>query len=194
MLPRREGSGASRGSMPQPEAGVAALLPVVYDELRRMARGRLRLERGDLTLSTTELVHEAWLRLGDNEDVAARGRNYFFAAASQAMRRIVVDHARRRRRLKRGGGRVAVTLDETVAAPAGGEVDLLELEDALQELARVAARPAQVVECRFFGGLSADETAQALGITPRTVHRDWAFARAWLYDHLTRNSGPGPDR
>ena len=180
--------------MPQPEAGVAALLPVVYDELRRMARGRLRLERGDLTLSTTELVHEAWLRLGDNEDVAARGRNYFFAAASQAMRRIVVDHARRRRHLKRGGGRVAVTLDETVAAPAGGEVDLLELEDALQELARVAARPAQVVECRFFGGLSADETAQALGITPRTVHRDWAFARAWLYDHLTRNSGPGPDR
>lgn len=194
MLPRRDGSGASGGALPPPEAGVAALLPVVYDELRRMARGRLRLERGDLTLSTTELVHEAWLRLGDNEDVAARGRSYFFAAASQAMRRIVVDHARRRRRLKRGGGRVAVTLDETVAAPAGGEVDLLELEDALQELARVAARSAQVVECRFFGGLSADETAQALGITPRTVHRDWAFARAWLYDHLTRNSGPGSDR
>lgn len=189
MQARRERSGASAGSMPRAEADVAALLPIVYDELRRMARGRLRLERGELTLSTTELVHEAWLRLGRNEDVAARGRSYFFAAASQAMRRIVVEHARRRRRLKRGGGRTAVTLDETVAAPEGGDVDLLELEEALQELATVAARPAQVVECRFFGGLNAEETAQALGITPRTVHRDWAFARAWLYDHLTRGTG-----
>lgn len=173
---------------PSPEESVAALLPLVYDELRRMARGRLRLERGDFTLSTTELVHEAWLRLGDSAQVAGRGRAYFFAAAAQAMRRIVVDHARKRRRIKRGGGRVAVTLDDDLAVTDAGGVDLLELEEALQQLALVAARPAQVVECRFFGGLSADDTAQALGVTRRTVHRDWAFARAWLHDHLT--SGP----
>lgn len=173
---------------PSPEESVAALLPLVYDELRRMARGRLRLERGDFTLSTTELVHEAWLRLGDRDEVARRGRAYFFAAAARAMRRIVVDHARRRRRVKRGGGRVAVTLDDDLAVTDAGSVDLLELEEALQKLALVAPRPAQVVECRFFGGLNADDTAQALGVTSRTVHRDWAFARAWLHDHLT--SGP----
>ena len=170
---------------PSPEESVAALLPLVYDELRRMARGRLRLERGDFTLSTTELVHEAWLRLGDSDEVAKRGRAYFFAAAAQAMRRIVVDHARRRRRIKRGGGRVAVTLDDDLAVADAGSVDLLELEAALQQLALVAPRPAQVVECRFFGGLNADDTAQALGVTSRTVHRDWAFARAWLHDYLT---------
>jgi len=176
---------------PSPEEGIDELLPVVYDELRRMARGRLRLERGDFTLSTTELVHEAWLRLGDNVQLAARGRSYYFAAAAQAMRRIVVDHARRRRRIKRGGGRVAVTLDDEMGVAEGGGVDLLELEEALQQLSLVAARPARVVECRFFGGLSADETAQALDITVRTVHRDWAFARAWLHDHLAGGPGDG---
>lgn len=161
-----------------------ALLPAVYDELRAMARGRLRHERADLTLSPTELVHEAYLRLADATRVTDRGRAYFFAAAAQAMRRIVVEHARRRARLKRGGGRVAITLDEALALPAGAEVEVLDLDEALDRLGEIAPRAARVVECRFYGGLGVEETAVALDVTPRTVNRDWGFARAWLFDHL----------
>lgn len=167
------------------------LVPVVYDELHRMAGRRLRLERGDLTLSTTELVHEAYMRLADATRVTARGRAYFFAAAAQAMRRILVDHARRRGRQKRGGGQRPVALDEGVAVIAGEPVDVLPLEEGLNRLSAIAERAARVVECRFFGGLSIEDTALALGVTPRTVNRDWQFARAWLYDHLTADAGQG---
>ncbi len=170
-----------------PNAGSAPLdllLPLVYDELREMAGRRLRQERGDVTISPTELVHEAYLRLGDTSGVTARGRAYFFAAAAQAMRRIIVDHARRRGRQKRGGGEHVITLDEGLALTDGAHVEVLDLEEGLEQLTTIAGRAARVVECRFYGGLSIDETAAALGITTRTVNRDWQFARAWLHDYL----------
>ena len=176
-----QSDGAEPGSAP-----IEALLPLVYDELREMASRRLRREGRDLTLSPTELVHEAYLRLGDTGSVTARGRAYFFAAAARAMRRIIVDHARRRGRRKRGGGERPITLDDAAALVDGPDVDILELEPGLEQLATIAERAARVVECRFYGGLSVDDTATALGVTTRTVNRDWQFARAWLHDHLKR--------
>lgn len=170
-------------------APIDRLLPAVYEELRGMAGKRLRMERGDLTMSPTELVHEAYLRLADETRVTARGRAYFFAAAAQAMRRIIVDHARRRGRLKRGGGEAPVTLDDDLALTGDAGIDVLELEDGLERLAALAERPARVVECRFYGGLSIDDTALTLGVTPRTVNRDWQFARAWLHDYM-RGASP----
>ena len=167
-------------------APIELLMPLVYDELREMAGRRLRRDGRDLTLSPTELVHEAYLRLGDTGSVSARGRAYFFAAAAQAMRRIIVDHARRRGRVKRGGGDRAITLDDAVALVDPSEIDVLDLEPGLEQLAAIAERAARVVECRFYGGLSVDDTAAALGVTTRTVNRDWQFARAWLHDHLKR--------
>ena len=156
-----------------------------------MANKRLRRDRGNLTLSPTELVHEAYLRLGDTSGVTARGRAYFFGAAAQAMRRIIVDHARRRGRHKRGGGERPITLDEALVLADGAEADVLDIEDGLQQLATIAERPARVVECRFYGGLSVDDIAAALGVTPRTVNRDWQFARAWLHDYLKSSAKAG---
>ena len=176
------------------EAGPApfdVLLPLVYDELREMAGRRLRRDGGDLTLSPTELVHEAYLRLGDTGSVTEHGRAYFFAAAAQAMRRIIVDHARRRGRHKRGGGERAITLDDAVALVDGADVEILDLEPGLVQLAAVAERAARVVECRFYAGLSVEDTAAALGVTTRTVNRDWQFARAFLHDHLKRTGLDG---
>ena len=161
-----------------------ALLPLVYDELRGMAGRRLRQEARHPTLSPTELVHEAYVRMADATRVTARGKAYFFAAAAQSMRRILVDHARYRHRAKRGGGAAALTLHDAVALTAGPELDVLELEQGLERLEEVQERAAKVVECRFYGGLSIEETASALGVTTRTVDRDWKFARAWLFDHL----------
>jgi RNA polymerase sigma factor (TIGR02999 family) len=160
------------------------LVSLVYDDLHAMAAGRLRASGADLTLSPTDLVHEAYVRLADSTRVTRRGRAYFFAAAARAMRRIMVDHVRRRSRLKRGGGERAITLDDAVAFGGGGPVDVLDLERGLERLYTIAARPVRVVECRFYGGLSIDDTALALGVTARTVNRDWQFARAWLYDYL----------
>lgn len=165
-------------------AALARLLPAVYDELRGMADQRLQRESGALTLSPTELVHEAYLRLADTTRVTARGRAYFFAAAAQAMRRIIVDHARRRGRLKRGGGMQHITLDDAMALMDGTDVEVLDLNDALDRLAVIDERAARVIECRFYGGLSIEDTAMALGVTTRTINRDWQFARAWLFDSL----------
>lgn len=167
------------------------VLPLVYDELRVMAGRRLGAEHGNPTLSPTELVHEAYLRMVDTTQVTARGKAYFFAAAAQAMRRIVVDRARRRGRLKRGGGGTPLTLHDSVALVAGPELAVLELEQGLERLAGIRERAAKVVECRFYGGLSVEETARALGVASRTVDRDWQFARAWLYDYL---QGSGESR
>lgn len=161
-----------------------ALLPLVYEELRRMAARRLRTEHGPSTLSTTELVHEAYLRLAQGGAVTRRGQAYFFAAAAQAMRRIVVEHARKRHRLKRGSGRSPVILECAAELADGDASDVLELDEALERLAAIAPRAAKVVECRFYGGLSVAETALALGVTTRTIDRDWLFARAWLHDFL----------
>ena len=175
------------------EPALARLLPLVYAELHSMAERRLRGEHGAVTLSPTELVHEAYLRLSGSAGVTERGRGYFFAAAAQAMRRIVVDYARRRGRVKRGGGAPPITLDDAVAITGGSDEErLLDLDEALHALAAIAERAARVVECRFYGGLTVEETALALGITTRTVNRDWAFARAWLFDQLEASRGAQP--
>jgi RNA polymerase sigma factor (TIGR02999 family) len=162
----------------------AALFPVVYDELRRMARQQLRHERDGHTLATTDLVHEAWLRLGSAPDGAAMERAQFFAIASAAMRHVLIDHARRHQALRRGGGARAVTLDEAQIAATESSAELVALDDALSRLAELDERLARVVECRYFGGLTEDETARALGVTARTVRRDWVKAKAWLYREL----------
>lgn len=171
------------------------LLPVLYAELRRLARARLRDERPGHTLQATALVHEVYLRLVDQTRVQWQDRNHFFAVAAQAIRRILVDHARGRARRKRGGGAPQVPLEEAVDAAAPFEVDLLELHRALDHLAAQNPLPARVVELRFFGGLTSEESAAVLGISPRTAERHWQFARAWLYQELADAPGTGePNR
>jgi RNA polymerase sigma factor (TIGR02999 family) len=160
------------------------LLPLVYTELRGLAHGYLARERADHTLSTTALVHEAYLKLVDQSQVTARGRTYFFGAAARAMRQILVDYARRRMRLKRGGDRDPVSLSGVQLSVDDFAADLIDLDEALDRLADLDPRQAEVVECRFFGGLTTKETAKVIGVSPRTVKRDWALARAWLYRRL----------
>jgi RNA polymerase sigma factor (TIGR02999 family) len=171
-------------------AALDALVEILYDELKHMARRDLARERAGHTLQTTALVHEAWLKLVDSERVGERGRAYFFAAAAQAMRQVLVDHARRRMADKRGGGVVHEELENVQIAVDEFAFELLDLDDALQRLATVSPRQARVVECRYFGGLNVEETAAALDISPRTVKSDWALARAWLYEEL-RSSESG---
>lgn len=157
-----------------------ALLPRIYDELRRIAHYRLRGERPDHTLNTTGLVHEAYMKLVQLDRMNWKNRAHFFAIASQAMRNILVDYAHRRKAQKRGGDRDRVTLNDADAAIEARLDDLVALHQALEQLAVHDARQARIVECRFFGGLTIDETAEALDISPATVSRDWAMARAWL--------------
>ncbi len=168
-----------------------ALAPLVYAELRRQARRALRREREGHTLQPTALVHEAWLRLGDQHDGRWESRTQFFAIAAQMMRRVLVDHARARRSLKRGGGAVQVTLgdaDRPDAGPAGDRpldaLDVLALNDALARLARLDPRKAQLVDLRYFAGLSIPEAAAVLGVSLATVGREWAVARMWLRREL----------
>ena len=159
------------------------LVRAVYDELREIARAYLRRERADHTLVTTALVHEAYERvLGPRADYSGRG--HFFGAAARAMRQVLVQHARHRGRLKRGGGARALSLTEAGEVAAAEGLDVLDLDAALTRLAELDARQAAVVECRYFGGLSVEETAEALGISPSTVKREWRMARAWLYAAL----------
>lgn len=162
----------------------AQVYPLVYEELRELARRHLARERRDHTLQTTALVHEAYLRLVDDTQVGSRGRAYFFAAAGRAMRRVLVDHARRRGAIKRGSNMRPLQLDEIEIAIDSFADELVELDAALERLAALNPRHAQVVECRFFAGMSVEETAQALDVSARTVKYDWALARAWLYDTL----------
>ena len=169
-------------------AALDQLFPKVYDELRQMARGRLRHERPDHTLGATELVHEAFFRLVRLDRIDWRGRAHFLAIASQAMRNVLLDHAEHRGARKRGGGARPVTL-ERIDVPDDMPTDeVLALCEALQQLEKLEPRQARVVECRFFGGLSLDETAEALGISPATVSRDWTIARAWLHAQLAEAS------
>ncbi len=165
---------------------LAKLLPLLYPELRKMARQQLVHERRNHTLQTTALVHDAYLRLVDQTQVTERGRAYFFAAAAQTMRRILVEYARRRRTKKRGGGQAPLTLEEDQIAIDAYAGELIDLDTALERLAALNPRHAQVVECRFFGGLSIQETAAALEVSCRTVDNDWALARAWLRHALGR--------
>ena len=160
------------------------LLPLVYDEFRALARHYLAQERCNHTLQPTALVHEAYMKLVDQTRVDWQGRSHFFAVAAQAMRRILVDHARSRQRDKRGGGRARVVLYEAVALSPQKDEDVLALDEALERLAALDARQAKVVELRFFGGLSVEEVAEALGVSKRTVEGDWTFARAWLSREL----------
>jgi RNA polymerase sigma factor (TIGR02999 family) len=160
----------------------AEILPLVYDELRRLASAYMRRERADHTLQTTSLVHEAYLRLR-NHRAGWRGKTHFFALAAIEMRRVLVEHARARAAQKRGGGRCEVTLDED-AAVTPGPLGILALDEALRRLARTSARRAAVAEYRIFAGLTEAEMAKVLGVSERTVREDWRAARAWLKREL----------
>jgi len=172
----------------QGDAGAAEkLVPLVYDELKRQAARYMRRERRDHTLRPTALVHEAYLRLVGQDRVAWKSRAQFFGVAAQVMRRVLVDHARQRAAAKRAGGWCRVSLDEDLGAPAR-ELDLVELEDALGELAALDPEKVRMVELRFFGGLSLEDTAEVLEVSPSTVTREWRMTRAWLYRRLGRGS------
>ena len=160
------------------------LVPLVYDELRRLARHYLAAQPNNHTLQSTALVHEAYLRLIEHKSVRWDNRVHFFAVAAQLMRRILVDHARRHN-LKRGGDARQVSLEEAAAVTGERTSDLVSLDEAMNALARIDPRKMQVVEMRFFGGLSVEETAEVLKVSPVTVMRDWSTAKAWLYRELT---------
>ncbi|HEV7366544.1 MAG TPA: sigma-70 family RNA polymerase sigma factor [Gemmatimonadales bacterium] len=166
-----------------PEA-MGGLFPAVYGELRRIAGRQLQGERPGHTLGTTGLVHETYLKLVDQTRVQWQDRSHFYRVAAVAMRRILVDYARRHRAKRRGGELLRITLDENASAAERGET-LLALDEALERLAALNPRLSQVVECRFFGGLTEEETAGALALPLRTVQRDWAKARGWLYAELS---------
>lgn len=168
------------------QAAGELLLPAIYDELHRQAARAMRREADSHSLQATALVHEAYLRLIDQRRVEWRSRAHFLAIASQAMRRILVDHARGRLAAKRGNGARHLTLDSAHSPPDqnDGEIDVLALHDALERLAALDAEQARLVELRYFGGLNIEETAEALGVSPATVKREWASARAWLRREL----------
>jgi RNA polymerase sigma factor (TIGR02999 family) len=169
-------------------AALDALIPLVYSELRRLARHYLQQEKQGHTLSSTALVHEAYLRLVDQREVTWQNRAHFFGVASQMMRRILVDHARKRASAKRGGDALTLALDDSMSQPQDREFDLVALDDALVGLAKLDERQSRLVELRFFGGLSIEETSEVLGVSTPTVKRDWASARAWLFRELSRGS------
>jgi RNA polymerase sigma factor (TIGR02999 family) len=166
------------------------LAPAVYDELRRLAARYLSRERAGHTLQPTALVHEAFLRLIDQSRVEWQGRAHFFGVAAQMIRRILVDHARAHQAAKRGAGAVHFAIDDNFDAAAPRDLDLVALDDALAALAELDAQQTRVIELRFFGGLSIEETAAVLKVSPATVKREWAAARAWLYRELQRGAPP----
>jgi RNA polymerase sigma factor (TIGR02999 family) len=163
------------------------LIPLVYRELRRRAGAYLRQERPDHTLQATALVHEAYVRLVGQDRLAWQNRAHFFGIASQLMRRILVDHARRHQAAKRQGAAVKITLDDRIAAAASPDYELVMLDQALTELAAIEPRQAQIVELRYFGGLSEQETAAVMSLSRATVTREWQAARKWLYRRITRS-------
>jgi len=187
------------GSRPSPGAGTPALakagaggqatcdelFPLVYAELRRIAAREMRREKPGRTLQTTALVHEAYLRLLKDASLSFENRAHFLGIAARAMREILIEHARARSARKRGGGAVRLTVDDLVAPAPAPSIDVLALDEALQRLTRLDERHARVVELRYFGGLSVEETASALGVSPATVKRAWTLARAWLFREMT---------
>lgn len=174
------------------EASLSQLMATVYDELRALAHRRLQQERPGHTLQSTALAHEVYLKLVDRDDIDWRDRARFFAVAAQSIRRILIDHARGKKRLKRGGGYERIPLDATIIANTTEEVDVEALDEALNELAQLNERQAQIVEQRFFGGLTNREVAEVLGVSLRTVEGEWAMARAWLRERL-RDQGDSDD-
>jgi RNA polymerase sigma factor (TIGR02999 family) len=179
----RAWSGGDQGALEK-------LTPVVYEELHRLAQRYMRGERAGHSLQTTALVNEAYMRLVDYKRMQWQDRAHFFAVSAQVMRRILVEHARRRN-LKRGGGIAHVALDEAATVGGGRSGDLVALDDAMNALAQIDPRKVSVVEMRFFGGLSVEETAEVLKVSPVTVMRDWNTARAWLYRELTGSTIDG---
>jgi RNA polymerase sigma-70 factor, ECF subfamily len=171
------------------EGAASKLVPVVYDELRRLAGAYMRRERVDHTLQATALVHEAYLRLVEQRSVNWQSRAHFFGVAAQLMRRILIDHARGHLRQKRGGDEKKVSLDEAFVFSEQQADELLAVDDSLNQLAKIDPRQAKIVEMRFFGGLSVEEAAEALGVSPKTVKRDWSVAKAWLYADLKERYG-----
>jgi RNA polymerase sigma factor (TIGR02999 family) len=170
----------SRGS----QVALDRLMPIVYARLRQLADSSIRRERPDHTLRATALVHEAYLKLVDQQRVRWQDRAHFFGVAAQMMRRILVDHARRHRAAKRGGDATRVAIDEAGARASEGGVDVIALHELLERLERVEPRQSRVVELRFFAGLTVEETAEVLGVSPATIKSDWRIAKAWLYAEL----------
>jgi len=169
----------------------AELLPVVYDELRRLAAHKLSQERPGQTLQATALVHEAWLRLAGADGQEWEGRKHFFAAAAEAMRRILIENARRKQRQKHGGGGERVDIEQIQLAEPLPSNDLLALDEALTELAQRDPPAAELVQLRFFAGLTQQQAADLLGISPRTAARTWAYARAWLFQQIAGDKKSG---
>lgn len=169
------------------EAALAELTPIVYAELRRLAKRHMRTERQDHTLQTTALINEAYLRLVDQKSVEWKDRSHFFAVSAQIMRHILVDHARKRQSDKRGAGAQKLPLDDATLQSQRKARELIALDEALNDLATMDARQSRVVELRFFGGLTVEETAEVLEISPITVKRDWRTAKAWLRGAITKS-------
>lgn len=167
------------------QEALQVLIPLVYEELRRIARRQLRQERPDHTLQSTALVHEAYLRLMKQAPAEVENRAHFLGVASQLMRQILVDHARRHRAAKRGGG-LKLELQDAMAAENARNVDLIALDHALNELASLDPQQSRIVEMRFFGGLSIEDTAEVIGVSRTTVKREWATARTWLLREMSR--------
>ena len=163
------------------------LMPLVYEELRKLAHHYLQLERPGQTLQSTALVHEAYLRLvKHDEPVDWQGRSHFFGVAARLIRQVLVDHARKHNAAKRGSGDLRLAFDESLGGAADGDVDLIRLDDALTSLSLIDERQSRIVELRFFAGLSVQETALVMNVSDRTVKREWASARAWLFRELER--------
>jgi RNA polymerase sigma factor (TIGR02999 family) len=163
------------------------IVPIVYDELRKQAARYLRRERAGHTLQTTALIHEAYIRLVDQKNVRWQNRAHFFGISAQLMRRILVDHARTKGRAKRGGSDIRVSLDDTNLIAKGTDLDIIAVDEALERLAQIDEQQSKIVELRFFSGLTVEETAEVLKISPATVKRDWSMAKAWLHREISRN-------
>jgi RNA polymerase sigma-70 factor (ECF subfamily) len=171
------------------QEAASKLMPLVYGELRRLAGAYMRRERPEHTLQATALVHEAYIKLVNQRSVDWQSRSHFFGIAAQLMRRILIDHARAHLREKRGGANPVVPLDEALVFAPGQSAQLVRLNDALERLEKLDARQSKIVELRFFGGLSVEETAEFLKVSPKTVKRDWSVAKAWLLGELRQNDG-----
>ena len=171
------------------DGAASKLIVLVYSELRHIAKNYMRRERNDHTLQATALVNEAYLKLVEHRSVDWKGRAHFFGIAAQMMRRILIDHARSHLRDKRGGGAIAVPLEEALVFAPEQSSELLKLDESLERLAKLDPRQSKIVELRFFGGLTVAQTADLLGISPKTVKRDWSVAKAWLHGDLKTNHG-----
>jgi RNA polymerase sigma-70 factor (ECF subfamily) len=172
------------------KAALDQLVPLVYPELRRLAKRHMGRESPEHTLQTSALINEAYLKLVDQQNVQWQNRAHFFAVAAQVMRHILVDHARSRNYAKRGGGAPKLPLDEAVALTERRAAQLIALDDALTDLAALDARKSQIIELRFFGGLSLEETAEVMNISPSTVQREWRAAKAWLHNTMSKADEP----